>query len=104
MIKITIGMAMTAVQALSKLMQKEMPAKKAFALTKRAKWLSDEHAIFQQVQNATLQRYGVEDGNGNWKVDPGFSGWGEFVGQMEEVLAEEIVCPFEPFSLTEWEF
>lgn len=105
-IKITLGMAMSAVVPLNKLATMEMPAIQAFFLTKRAVWLSEEHAVFIQVQNSLVKRYGIEDSEhpGNYKIEPTMPGWQFYVEQMNAVLSEEIEFPFDPLPISEWKF
>lgn len=78
-------------QALGKLGNADLPAKKAYALSRFLKRAADEYDLLDKQRVKLIEKYGDKDAAGNVSVSP--DNIGAFTTEFNEVLAGAVELP-----------
>jgi len=86
---------------LRKMVTKELPAKLAYRLAKLIKNLETEYTSYEETRKKLVGKYGDKEEDNSISVPP--DKIDVFMGELNEVLKEEVEITYIPFSLDEIE-
>jgi len=101
--KLTNGEIFTAREPLGKLMEERFPVKVSYGLAKLANKLSEQLKVIEEVRNGLIKTYGEADKDNpqQIKVDPQGDNFQKFVGELNELFAQEVEVVFDKIKLPE---
>ena len=100
--KITIGEALNIVQALPKLLDKEIPIEKALQLGETVVQLNDKLRAFETLRFKLIEKYGEKDENGKLVDNDGQYKIGDteaFGEEYDKIASKEIEIDHEVISI-----
>lgn len=83
--KVKLGIIVSSVEPLGKIMQHPMPAATAFRCAKTLKSVQSELESYEEARKNLIEQYG-EDG----EIKPDSKNWDQFVVDMNKMLEEEV--------------
>ena len=101
--KLNNGEIFTAMEPLGKLMGEKFPVKVSYGLAKLANKLSEQLKVIEEVRNGLIKTYGEADKDNpqQIKVDPQGDNFQKFVGELNELFAQEVEVVFDKIKLPE---
>jgi hypothetical protein len=71
-----------------------LPVTVSYRLAKIAKFLAEEMRFFIAARDSLIKKHGVEDGSGNFKIEPKSKAWPDYVADLMLLVSEEVTFPF----------
>lgn len=97
MIITNIGNILQARSAIETLTKAPLSAKKSYEIAKMLKALTVEFESFEAARVDAVKRYGVEQEDGNFSVDPNNQ---DFIKEINELVGSEISIDRDPIDLS----
>ena len=101
MIVLTLGQIFKGKDALNKLVNLPLPAKKAYTVTKFLREIKKEFDTIESVRVNLVKQFGEDDGSGNISITDSKK-LEEFNSQFSELLSETREYNFDKFSIEDF--
>lgn len=66
----------------------DVTGKLGYAISKTKRRMENEMAIFEGERNKLIMKYGEQDGQGNYTVDPNGEKYSDFAREVSEIASE----------------
>jgi hypothetical protein len=102
-IELTYGELAQAEQALAALDRcRNLKVTFAIKFSRMMQAARSEMQIFNGLNNKLLEKYGSQNGDGNYRIDPSSPNWQVFFKEQQELLSTAVELPWDRVTATEF--
>jgi hypothetical protein len=99
MVKLSNGEIFAASKPLESLSKEKMPLKPSYRIAMLVKKLSSQLEVIEKIRIGLVQKYGEKNEKGDVSIQQNTSNWFLFIGEMNELFAQEVEIEFEKIEL-----
>ena len=88
------------IEPLGRFLQKELPIKTAYNLSKAAKAIENELKTFEESRVKLVEKYGEPSESGEYEVKKGTAGYENFTRDITELTDVEVDIPLTPINIS----